>query len=89
MKIENLRRAEYLKDEINTLEKAIRELENFDIKKKSLSITEYPDGSGAISDVSFYINGNYNNELYIDLGVSILEIYRKHLALKIAEVETL
>ena len=89
MEYRNLERAAYIKDEINNLKKAINELDKFDIKSKALSITEYDDGSGELSKLYFYTNGNYNTELYRELYDSILVIYKNHLDKKMQEVETL
>jgi len=92
MKIENIKRASEIKEELLTFTHNIEQLQDW-IKQypegEGFIIQQYSDGSGGLNIDSMFTNGNYNRSLYKELADVNLTVLKNHYNVLIAEIEEL
>ncbi len=92
MKIENIERVNQIKDELSTFKKNINQMQNW-IKihpdGEGFLLQEFSDGSGHLNIGFMFKDGDYNAGIYKELANATLEIFEKHYAVLLAEIEEL
>ena len=92
MKIENIERVNYIKNDLATFKRNIAQMKNWidtHPDGKGFLLQEFSDGSGNLKIGLMFKEGNYNAVIYKELANAALEIFEKHYAVLLAEIEDL
>ena len=88
MKIENLKRARYISEEIINIDKIIEDADELAKAECSFLLAEYNDSSGRFVDY-VYENGNSPKAMYKEIALFAKEKFKEHREKLLKEIESL
>ena len=88
MKIENLKRARYISEEIINIDKIINDAEELAKAGCSFVLAEYSDSSGEFVDY-VYENGNAPKDMYKEIALFAKQKFIEHKEKLLKEIESL